>query len=155
MINKILKNKVKLLIAIILILIIILVVSMFIFFTDNSTKPSYGNRLDGIEEVEISKKQTEDMKNKIKKNSNVKDVTYNIQGKIVNVTITVNSATTVSGAKELANKVTSYFEKDQVAFYDFQVFVKNEDKNKKSFPIIGYKKSSSSSFSYTKDRGDN
>ena len=114
MINKILKNKVKLLIAIILILIIILVVSMFIFFTDNSTKPSYGNRLDGIEEVEISKKQTEDMKNKIKKNSNVKDVTYNIQGKIVNVTITVNSGDTLWSIAEYEQSQNEYYKNSDI-----------------------------------------
>ena len=153
-VNKIAKNKVKLLLIAIIVLVVIFVVSMIIFFTDNSINPTYGHRLDGIEDVKINKSESNKMVEEIKKESSVKDVSYNVKGKIVNVIITVSKDTSVKSAKELASKVTGCYEKDQVSFYDFQVFIKSEDENSKSFPIIGYKKASSNSFSFTKNRGD-
>lgn len=152
--NKLSQNKVKLLLTIIIILVIILVISMIIFFTDNAANPSYGNRLDGIEEVEIKKEDSEKMVSTIEKEDKVKSVTYNIQGKIVNVIIEVEKDTTVKDAKTLAKKVTDCYEKDQVAFYDFQVFIQNEDDSNESYPIIGYKKATSNDFSFTKNRGE-
>ncbi len=153
-INKVLKNKVKLLFAIVILLTIILIVSMVIFFTDNSSKPGYGNRLDGIKEVEIDKEKANHMVSTMEKEKNVKSVTYNIQGKIVNVIIKVGKGTKTKDAKNLASKVTDCFEKEQVQYYDFQIFIENEDTNNTSYPIIGYKKATSDNFSFTKDRGE-
>lgn len=152
--KKITKNKVKLLLAVVIVLAVTLVVSMIVFFTDNSSKPGYGNRLDGIKEVEISKSEQEEMKTKLEKETNVSSVSSNIQGKIVNVIIKVKTGVKVSDAKKLASKVIDCYGKDQVSFYDFQVFIESEDSKNTSYPIIGYKKASADEFSFTKNRGD-
>ncbi len=152
--KKITKNKVKLLLAVVIVLAVTLVISMIVFFTDNSSKPGYGNRLDGIKEVEISKSEQEEMKTKLEKETNVSSVSSNIQGKIVNVIIKVKTGVKVNDAKKLTSKVTDCYGKDQVSFYDFQVFIESEDSKNTSYPIIGYKKASSDEFSFTKNRGD-
>lgn len=154
-IKKLTQNKVKLLLTIIIILIIVLIISMIIFFTDNSTKPNYGNRLDGIKEVEIKDDQAKEMISTLEKEDKVVSASYRIQGKIVNVTIEVTKDTSLKDAKALASKVTEAYEENQVQFYDFQVFIENEDQKNSSYPIIGYKKATSDNFSFTKDRGDN
>ena len=153
-INKLSKNKVKLLLAIIIILAVILIVSMVLFFKDNTANPGYGNRLDGIEEVKITKEETQKMNSTLEKEKKVKSVTSNIQGKIVNVIVKVEKATKIKEAQELPKKVIDCFKEEQVNYYDFQVFIQNEDTENKSYPIIGYKKATSKGFSFTKNRGD-
>lgn len=153
-INKLSQNKVKLLFALIVVLSIVLVISTIIFFTDNSQNPGYGSRLDGIKEVEIEKSQLEKMTTTMEKEKTVKTVSHNIQGKIVNVIIEVEKDTKLKDAQSLAKKVTDCFEKDQIGYYDFQIFIKNEDTKNASYPIIGYKKATSSNFSFTKNRGE-
>lgn len=152
--RKLRENKVKLLLSVVIVLTIILVVSLVVFFTDNSMRPGYGHRLDGIDDVKIDKSQLKDMKSTIEKEDKVSSVSYNVQGKITNVIIKVEKDMKVSDAKKLASKVTDCFDKEQVSFYDFQVFIENEDSKNESYPIIGYKKASSDDFSFTKNRGD-
>lgn len=154
-INKLSKNKVKLLLALILVLSVVLIISMVIFFKDNTANPGYGSRLDGIKDVEITKDESNKMISIIEKEKNVKSVTCNIQGKIVNVIIKVEKGAKVKDTQSLAKKVTDCFKEEQVSFYDFQVFIQNEDTNNGSYPIIGYKKATSKEFSFTKNRGDN
>lgn len=154
-IKKLTQNKVKLLLTIIIVLIIILIISTIVFFTDNSTKANYGNRLDGIEEVEIQEDQAEEMVSTLEKEDKVSSASYRIQGKIVNVTIEVKQDTSLKDAKALTSKVTESYDEEQVKFYDFQVFINNKDEKNSSYPIIGYKKATADSFSFTKDRGDN
>lgn len=111
--------------------------------------PVYGDRLDGIEDVKISAKDLKDLEEKFEKNSNVEEADVSISGKTVNAIVTVNSKTSVNNAKKLADVLTDFLDKDQVKFYDLQIFIKNEDEKNKNYPIIGYKNIKSSGFSYS------
>ena len=121
-----------------------------LFFVGKS-KVAYGNRLKGIEKVKITKEDKNSLISSIEKNDMVKKCSYSLQGKIVNLIITVNDDVSVGDAKALGNQVLESFDDDQKKFYDFQIFIKKENEDG-AFPIIGYKQNTKDSYSWTKDR---
>lgn len=143
----------KVVVVAILFLIILLVLSYIakqVFFS-NASNATYGSRLDGIKEVKITKDEKESLISKLEEDASVKKCEYNLQGKIVNVTIIINDDVGLDTAKSLASKVLDIFDTDQKSFYDFQVFIK-KDNDASDFPIIGYKQNAKEGFSWTKDR---
>ena len=139
-------------VALILVLFIVAVafVAKDIFFS-NSDNAVYGDRLEGIEAVKIEKKQQEEITTNLKNDSTVKNATYSIQGKIINIIITVNDDVGVDTAKSLSGKVLEKLDDAQKKFYDIQLFIKKES-DATNFPIIGYKHHNKDNFSWTKDR---
>lgn len=143
----------KMVVAAIIFLLILLVIAYMakqVFFS-GSSNALYGSRLEGIDEVEVSKSDQENLINKIEEDSAVKKCEYNLQGTIINVIITVNDDVGLDTAKALASKVLEEFDDDQKSFYDFQVFIR-KDSVASDFPIIGYKQNKKEGFSWTKDR---
>lgn len=112
----------------------------------------YGDRLDGIEEVELTDKKLSNIESTLKEDSATKEAKASVQGKIVEVIITVQDEISVDTAKALSNKVLDCLTKDEKKFYDVQVFVK-KDSDATDFPIIGYRHHAKDTFSWTKDRG--
>ena len=133
--------------AFLLIVIVLAFIAKQVFFSGTSNA-LYGTRLDGIKEVKIRKSEKEALSSKIEE---VKKCECEVQGKIVNVIITVNDDVGIDTAKALADKVMEVFDTDQKSFYDFQVFIK-KDMEAGDFPIIGYKQNTKEGFSWTKDR---
>lgn len=152
---KYIKNHKIVVVAVVFAILLLLVLSFIIkeFFSGDS-KALYGNRLDGIESVKITKKEQSDIVSKIEEDSAVSKCECHMQGKIVNVSITVNDDVGADTAKSLANKVLDVLDTDQKKFFDIQVFI-NKTNGAKDFPIIGYKQNTRSSFSWTKDRAAN
>ncbi len=133
-----------------LILVLLLVQVKNAFFPDMRTA-IYGNRLDGIKDIKITKGELSTLKDTLEKNETVSKVSTIVSGKIVNIMITVGDELGLDQAKELANTSYQEFTKEQQQNYDFQVFIqKNNDA--KDFPIIGYKHHKKEGFSWTKDR---
>lgn len=151
--KKILKDN-KYTIVAIIIFLVLLIVSYFVYsymFPNNGTA-IYGNRLKGIEKVQITDKQITTMKEKLKENDFVVSVTDNLSGRTYNVIITVNEETTINDAKALTALVIADMSEDQLAYYDYQVFIKNENEEKEGYPIIGYLNKESESFSYSQSK---
>ena len=138
---------------IVIILFLIAVIGLFqlknIFFP-NTGKAIYGNRLEGIEEVEISKKTYDEVKTKLKEES-VSEVTTDVSGKLVKIFITVNEDVDVAKAKSYGPKVLEVFSTEEKNFYDFQIYIEKKG-DTEHFPIIGYKHHSKGNISWTKDR---
>ena len=109
-------------------------------------KPMYGNRLDGIEKVKVTSSQTNELVKTLKENKNVINASTHISGKIINVLVEVKEDVSVKKAKEVQTDVLAAFEDDQKSFYDIQLFITNEKKDTKGFPVIGYKNSSDKKF---------
>lgn len=144
------KNK-KTFIAIgIFLLFVILLIPIKMALFPNSGKAIYGDRLDGIEKVPISNKTSANLKDKFKEDA-VRDVTYRISGKTVELIITVAPEVSVDTAKKYGSKSLEVFSEDERKFYDFQIFVTKEETSNE-FPIIGYKHHSKSSLTWTKNR---
>lgn len=142
--------------AIVAIIVFILVVAgIFVvkaIFYPNENSTIYGSRLEGIEKVKVS----DETKNKVEKElgEEVESSSLRVQGRIIYITIAVKEGTSVETAKNLGNKTLEYFSDEQKAYFDIQVFLKNE-KNETQFPIIGYKHHTKSEFTWTKDRAEN
>ena len=119
----------KLLATICLLAFILLVVLLFMVISMTvSTANKYGNRLDGIKEVEIKSKTLKEVENKIKENEEVKDASVRIKGKIIYFDITYNKGTEKDKAKEIANNTLSEFSEEEKSFYDME-YILIEDSN--------------------------
>lgn len=109
----------------------------------------YGNRLNGIKDVLITDKRKDEVISFIKEDENILDVSIKIQGKIINISIkSSNEKNTIDVMKEKVADVISKFSKEEVNYYDFQVFIKNEDAN---YNLIGYKNKNKEEISWVND----
>ena len=109
----------------------------------------YGNRLEGIKEVELAKDLDRQIQEKLK--DFVSKVEVRTSGRIVNITMTVNGDVSASVAKDNSKKILELFAEKQLNYYDIQVFLKKET-DATDFPIIGYKHQNKDGFTWTKDR---
>lgn len=109
-------------------------------------EPVYGNRLDGIEKVEVTKDQTADLVKELKSKDYVANASTHISGKIINVIVETKKGTKTSTAKKLGEVVLKEFDSDQIKFYDIQLFLTNEDDSAKGYPLVGYKNSTDKNF---------
>lgn len=109
-------------------------------------EPVYGNRLDGIEEVEVTSGQTEELVKELKDKDYVVSASTHVSGRIINVLVETKKGTKPYTAKSLRTVVLKAFEKDQIDFYDIQLFITNENDKTKDYPIIGYKNASDKNF---------
>ena len=128
--------------SVLLIFIIIVVVILGTLLSKNNVS-EYGNRLDGIEKVQISTKKMDKMIKELKSNDKIEDVIYSRDGKkqegrLVSVILEVKNVSKAE-AIELGNKVLEYFDDEEKAFYDIQVYLDNVDEKNQEFPVIGYK----------------
>ena len=144
------KYRNTIIVIIVFIIIFLSVIKMIDFFIPNSGTPVYGNRLDGI--VEISDEELEEIKNKIKEDETVTDVSTTISGKILNIKITVKDSASVSASKKIGNNALKNIKEEILTQYDIQVYLIKTSKEENNFPIIGYKKNTLESLTWTKDR---
>ena len=115
-----------------------------------STSNKYGNRLDGIDKVEIKKSSLKEIGKKIEENEKVKDATLHIEGKIIYFDIVYNNGTSVEDAKKIASDSMNNFKEKQLSFYDLEYVLMEDKKDDKYFVIIGTKHSSKDSISWMK-----
>ena len=146
------KNKFVIVAIGVFLILVILAFRLFSMFAPSEGKALYGDRLKGIEEVELNNKKLLNIEDTLKEDSAVKEATASVEGKIVEVIITVKDEISTDTAKSLSNKVLDTLTTKEKKFYDIHVFV-TKDKETKDFPIIGYKHHTNEKFSWTKDRG--
>lgn len=144
------KNKKMFIVIGVFLLFVVLLIPIKTVLFPNSGKAIYGNRLDGIEKVPISSKTSKNLKDKFKEDA-VRNVTYRVSGKTVELIITVAPEVSIDTAKKYGDKSLEVFSEAQRKFYDFQIFVTKEETSTE-FPIIGYKHHSKSSITWTKNR---
>ena len=149
--NFIKNNKVTVVAFIICVIFVVLVFAIKLTFFPNEGTAIYGDRLDGIEKVEITDKQQKDIIKSLEDKGEVKSADTDIKGRTLNVLITVNDDVELDPAKALTSSVIDNLKKDQTSFYDIQVFI-SKDNYDTRFPIIGYKHQDKDEFSWTKDR---
>ncbi len=146
------KNKLTVFIIVIFVVLVFIGAYIYNLFFSSGRKEAYGNRLDGIEEVRISDDTYKQIVKSLKENKTVTDASTDCKGKIVNIIITVTDEETKENAKKISETVLKHFDKEQLEFYDIQVFVKKNNAELNDFPIIGYKQNGKSGFTWTKDR---
>lgn len=144
----------KILAVICLLALIVIIILFYMFcsiFVGGSDK--YGNRLDGIEEVEISKSEMSDIADAIAKDDSVDSAKVRLQGKIIYIDIVYKKDVSKDKAKEIAVKSLDNFDKKEKKFYDFEyVLTQNVGDNKEDtgFKITGAKTPKTDSISFIK-----
>ncbi len=140
------KNKFTTIVFFIFLVLFIIGWIVFGLVMPKTGKPVYGNRLDGIEKVQVTDTETNDLIKALKEKDYVTTASTHISGKIINVLVEVEKGTSKSKAKSLQDEVLKAFTDDQKNFYDIQLFITNENKDEKGYPMIGYKNSTDKNF---------
>ena len=133
--NYIKRNKGTVIAIIIFIILVVLLFQIKNIFFPNSGKAIYGNRLEGIEEVEISKDTYKKVEKSLAEDS-VSKVTTDIAGKLVKIFITVNEDVDIEKAKSYGGKAIEPFTAEQKNYYDFQININNIGKSYKKYPQL-------------------
>lgn len=143
------KNKFKIITSlVILILLTIIFIGIKELIFPNNNKDLYGNRLDGIEEVLVTDVRLNDLIAEIKEEEFVENVKSNIQGRLVNVIVTVEPNADEIKAKALSEKFVSNFSSEELEYYDFQFFLVSDEEDER-YPFIGYKHKTSLNFKWS------
>ena len=144
----------KLLFSICLLAFIVIMILLYIFFSMFiGGNDKYGDRLKGIESVEISKSSLTEIAKKLKDQAGVEDASVRVQGKIVYINLVFSRETTLEHAKEIAIGSLEQFDDDEKKFYDFGYFltqVGQEGTEDKGFVVTGTKSAKTDSISFIK-----
>ena len=132
-----------------IICIVAILVGVVLYFLGQTSKDKYGNRLEGIEKVEIKESKLNDIEKKITENELVKSTDAVIRGKLVYITITLNTGTHAD-TESIDQSSLDLFSEEEKAFYDIQYIVDNkDDKIEENFPVMGYIKAGNSVIKWT------
>ena len=131
-----------------LVLVIILTI-IFISLLKGNSSSKYGTRLDGIDDVKISKEEYDSVKKEVTDTDLVEDVSIRLQGKIVYTTIVLKSDTSVDKAKEIAGNTIDNYTEDELKYYDFSYFLK-WNKEEEITVITGNKHNNMESITWVK-----
>lgn len=129
-------------------LVIFIIGFLFIrMFMPDYTKGYYGNRLNGIGQYKISNDTINRVKSEIH-GDGIESVQYHLEGKIINVMITVSPNMAVDSAKNASNKLLEIFTKEELKYYDLEVFLVSSGESE-NYPKIGYKHKTSDAILWT------
>jgi len=133
---KILKKYYKLII-IILVLIIIAVLGIFIYkemFADGVS-----NRLEGIEDYSLTKKEIKSVKEKLNEIENIDSIDIATNYKIIKIFLVLKEDVDIEKVKKICNESIEEFSEKNLSFYDLEIFIESKNKESKIYPKIGYK----------------
>lgn len=134
------ENRILFVLSIIILVCFFVIIGVCFKYFFGSSKSSYGERLDGIKEVEI----TDDVKNKfldgLKGDELIKEVDFKIRGKIVYITLLFDKDVTLVEAESKALASLMSIEQKYLDFYDFHYTLKGEaTETNEGFLIMGAK----------------
>lgn len=152
---KFIKKHKVLIIVLIIIAVLIAVCSVFVVksFSDKDPNAKYGNRLNGIDKVEITETRLKNVSEKLLDNKITKKANFNISGRIVKLFIEVKNDTDELSVQSLLTVILENFTEDEKSFYDFEVFITNESE-KELYPMIAYKHRNNKAFTLSKKLGE-
>lgn len=125
-------------IAIVCIVISIVLLFKYFYFGNGGTK--YGDRLDGIENVQISNDKQNEIARELEKNDLVEQAKVTITGKRLDIRMIFTEKATLVDAQGVALKSLDNFSDEEKAFYDFEFTLKQLATEKtEGFLIMGAK----------------
>lgn len=129
-----------LMIFIILACVIISVCLLLKYFYFGSGNSKYGDRLDGIENVEITDEHQNSVVEKLKSEEIVSDAKIDIIGKRICIRIVFNDGTLLDSAKNVAVKIIDEFSEEEQGFYDLEfTLVCSATEDSEGYTIMGNK----------------
>ena len=146
------ENKVLLVLAIIIIVSLIVIgVSMVMYFYTGNGKDEYGDRLQGIENVEISNDIDKKVAELYTDIAAFNEVVVNVKGKIIYINIDIKENLSLVDAQSLAIKSLEAFSEEEKGFYDIQIIItaKTTEEESDIYPLMGYKNAKNSQVVWT------
>lgn len=142
------KHKKKFIIGALVLLVLLLAYAIWTMLP-NSSKSLYGDRLDGIEDVEISNSDLSKIDSELEEVEGVEKVSSDIEGRLINFNVGVLEGVETSITDTLSPIIIDAFSKEELEFYDLQLFVNGKDEN---YSVIGYKHKTSDSFVWSNNK---
>jgi len=106
-------------------IILICTVLIQCFYVGNGTD-KYGNRLEGIENYEITDERQNDIKDKLIENAKVKTASLTITGKIIYIDISFETNAELVEAETIASELLNEFSEEEKGYYDFNITLKQD-----------------------------
>ena len=129
--------------------IMAIITAVILYFLGQTNKDKYGNRLDGIENVEFKKENISVIEDSFLNNELVDSVNIEVSGGIIYVNIVLKSGKH-SDSESIVQTSLELFSEDVKNFYDIQFVVDNKDKETEdNFPVMGYIKAGASLVKWT------
>ena len=123
-----------------LVCIIISLILLFKYFYFGNGQSKYGDRLKGIENVEITDTLKDEVISFIEGEKNVSNANLFVTGKIIYIKINFDSGATLPEAQSVAVKSLDKFSDDEKAFYDISYTLYQEaNESGDGFRIMGAK----------------
>lgn len=132
------ENRVLFVLLIIVIICLITIISVCISYFFGSYKSSYGERLNGIEDVLVTDEIKNNFFESIEKDELIESANIDTKGKIIYISFTFKDGVTLVEAESKALASLMIFEQKYLDFYDFNFTLKEETtENNAGFLIMG------------------
>lgn len=134
------ENRILLVLFLIVVLCFFVIVGVCISYFFGTSKSNYGDRLDGISEVEIPSEVKDNFLDTMKEDELILDASFRTQGKIVYISLEFASTVTLVEAQSKAIAGLMSFDEKYLNFYDFHFTLKSDGtENNEGFLIMGAK----------------
>lgn len=128
---------------IVIFLILFLFLKIFFFSSSGNV---YGDRLDDIDKVKISKDKLQKLENELSQNGEIESADVYITGKVINLFLDVTENASLDALQTiLFSSIENFSEKEQ-ELYDIQVYFVSSSE---PYPVIGYKGKDEEAFAWT------
>lgn len=148
------KHKFAIVVSIIFIIVLLAIIFSLIRILSEDENDKYGKRIAGIENVKITDSRIDNVKGKILDDQNINKITFRLDGKLVKFFIEVKKDAVELNVESILNIIIDKFTEEEKSFYDFEVFITCEEKQK-LYPMIAYKHRNNQVFTITKKEGSN
>ncbi len=146
------ENRVFVILMGIALVCIAIIIGLFAsYVVKSTTNDKYGNRLDGIKDVQITDERISEMESTILEKPKVQDVKIRLHGKIIYFTIDFENEATIEEAQNVSISCLEFFEENYANYYDLQFLITKSklEESVVNFPIIGYKKAGATTISWS------
>lgn len=130
--------------------IIISISVLIILICKNLFDNSESNRLDNIENHEISKKEINLVEENLNKLEFVENIDILTNYKIVKIFIKLKEEVDFNKVNEIVVESINNFSEKNLGFYDVEIFVDCINEESEIYPKIGYKHKSNSEFAWNR-----
>ena len=151
--NFIKRNKTEFILLVIVLLILLVSAIMFLIVWFQGSNNKYGDRLKGIEKVELKETYVNGLLKDIKEEKEyVTKSDYNLEGRLLSIFVTVKSYTDKNETKKIGDIIIEKLKEEELKYYDIQLYISFEEDSSKTeeeekiYPIIGYKHKTSDVF---------
>lgn len=131
--------------------LVILIIAVFgIFIYKNIFQEGVSERLEGIENYKVTKKEINLVKEKINELEGVSSIDISTNYKIIKIFIELEKNVDFDKVKQISNDATKKFSEENLSFYDVEIFIDCLDEEIETYPKIGYKYKTNSEFTWNR-----